>query len=151
MADAAGAGPNGRPGRRVPHAGRSGGAAWSGSKAQPRKRGGRISGEDVEELTMREEQRRRSGEECTRGGGDHRRGRREYLRRRDGRDVAADADQVIDLIPKVQKEFFHRGPLYGSIGYADVRALTLAPNYVAACSRIGPCVGLAATRVTRTG
>jgi len=100
---------------------------------------------------MREEQRRRSGEDCTRGGGDHRRRRRKYLRRRDGGDVAADADQVIDLIPEVQKEFFHRGSLYGSIGHADVRALTLAPYYVAACSRIGPCVGLAATRVTRTG
>lgn len=99
---------------------------------------------------MREEQCR-SGEQCTRGGGDHRRGCREYLGRRDGRDVAADADQVIDLIPEVQKEFFHRGPLYGSTGYAGVRALTLASNYFAACSRIGPCVGLAATRVTRTG
>ena len=135
----------------MPHGMRSAGADPVPHKAQPRKRGGWISGEDVEELTMREEQRRGSGEECTRGGGDYRRGRGKHLRRRDGSDVAADADQVIDLIPEVQKELFHRGPLYGSSGYADVRTLTLAPDYVAACSRIGPCVGLAATRVTRTG
>ena len=87
---------------------------------------------------MGEQERRGSGEQCTGGRGDRRGGGSEHFGRGHGRHVATDADQVIELIPQVQKEFFHARSLYGRGGRADVRALTLTlltPRLAAASGR----------------
>ena len=75
---------------------------------------------------MREEQRRRSGEQRAGNRGEQRRSRRHRLGSGRNRQVTTDADEIVELVPQMQERLFHGEAIYGTLAARDVRALTVA-------------------------
>src|SRR5580704_16517117 len=102
----------------------------------------RASGAGHEQVAA-QEQARGPAQQC----GDERRRRGQCLGGSPGRHVQTGAPDIVQFVPQVQKGFFHGGR---TVRFRRAACRARAHTGACACSTQGACVGLAATRVTRT-